>query len=300
MKTNNVNMRVMQNQISNMRTELKKDMDTTLSRQNNAFKNELRNELTNDIKNMIEMRQFFFKLKYRFRFSFLPNNTVANPRGDLKPITTRSGISYDGPLIPPPFSPLPKVVEREPELTKDTVQPSTENIQPPVVQIQAPIDEPIVAPKPKPFIPYPSRANKQKLHEKDDNLASKFVEIFRNYHFELSFVDASSTYAEKIASKFKKGVMLQEVLGFLIDRTSGKPTPSLDLTLSTSFPSLTPFEGGDFILEEIKACLTNDSIPPGIDDADFDPEGDLLLLEKLLNDDPSSPLPPKELNFKEL
>ncbi|GKA55664.1 reverse transcriptase domain-containing protein [Tanacetum coccineum] len=66
------------------------------------------------------------------------------------------------------------------------------------------------------------------------------------------------------------------------------------------FPSLTPFEGGDFILEEIKACLTNDSIPPGIDDADFDPEGDLLLLEKLLNDDPSSPLPPKELHFEEL
>ncbi|GJT45639.1 reverse transcriptase domain-containing protein [Tanacetum coccineum] len=56
----------------------------------------------------------------------------------------------------------------------------------------------------------------------------------------------------------------------------------------------------DFILEEIKACLTNDSIPPGIDDDDFDPEGDLLLLEKLLNDDPSSPLPPKELHVEEL
>ncbi|GJW10077.1 hypothetical protein Tco_1575904 [Tanacetum coccineum] len=74
-------------------------------------------------------------------------------------------------------------VEREPEVTKDTVQPSTENIQPPVVQIQAPIDEPVVAPKPKPSIPYPSRANKQKLREKDDNLASKFVEIFRELHF---------------------------------------------------------------------------------------------------------------------
>ncbi|GKD28148.1 hypothetical protein Tco_1234362, partial [Tanacetum coccineum] len=77
-------------------------------------------------------------------------------------------------------------------------------------------------------------------------------------------------------------------------------TPSLDPILSTSFRSLTPFEGGDFILEEIKACLTNDSIPPGINDADFDPEGDLLLLEKLLNDDPSSPLPSKELHFEEI
>ncbi|GJX38617.1 reverse transcriptase domain-containing protein [Tanacetum coccineum] len=43
MKANNVNMRVMQNQISNMRMELKKEMDTTLTRQNNAFKNELKN-----------------------------------------------------------------------------------------------------------------------------------------------------------------------------------------------------------------------------------------------------------------
>ncbi|GJX82686.1 hypothetical protein Tco_0332167 [Tanacetum coccineum] len=92
----------------------------------------------------------------------------------------------------------------------------------------------------------------------------------------------------------------QEVLGFSDSSTSGNPTPSLDPILSTSSPSLTPFEGGGFILEEIEACLTNDSIPPGIDDADFDPEGDLLLLEKLLNDDPSSPLPPKELHVEEL
>ncbi|GJX73507.1 reverse transcriptase domain-containing protein [Tanacetum coccineum] len=77
----------------------------------------------------------------------------------------------------------------------------------------------------------------------------------------------------------------------------------IDITypiITTSFPSLTPFEGGDFVLEEIEACLINDSIPTGIDDADFDPEGDILLPEKLLNDDPSSPLPPKELNFEEL
>ncbi|GJZ60304.1 hypothetical protein Tco_0616120 [Tanacetum coccineum] len=69
---------------------------------------------------------------------------------------------------------------------------------------------------------------------------------------------------------------------------------------ASSSPSFTPFEGGDFILEEIETCLSSDSIPPGIDDSDFDPKGDIRLLEKLLNDDPSSPLPPKELNFEEL
>ncbi|GJX91590.1 hypothetical protein Tco_0344916 [Tanacetum coccineum] len=120
----------------------------------------------------------------------LPSNTIANPRGDLKPITIRSGVYYDGPPIPPPFSSLPKVVERVPEVTKDTVQPSTENIQPPVVQTQVLIDESVVTTKPKPTIPHPSRVNKQKLREKDDKLALKFLEIFRKLHFELSFADA--------------------------------------------------------------------------------------------------------------
>ncbi|GJT52177.1 hypothetical protein Tco_0978334 [Tanacetum coccineum] len=66
--------------------------------------------------------------------------------------------SWDGPPIPPPFSSSPKVVEREPEVTKDPVQPSTEKVQP-----QAPTSEPVSAPKPKPDLPYPSRLNNQKL-----------------------------------------------------------------------------------------------------------------------------------------
>ncbi|GJY01324.1 hypothetical protein Tco_0359476 [Tanacetum coccineum] len=149
----------------------------------------------------------------------LPSNTVANPRGDLKAITTRSGISYDGPPILPPSFYLPKVAEREPEVTKDTVQPSTENIQPLVVQIQAPIDESVVAPKPKSSIPYPSRANKQKLREKDDLLASKFVEIFRELHFELSFADAL-LHMPKFATMFKSLLNNKEKLFELATTTS--------------------------------------------------------------------------------
>ncbi|GJR70191.1 reverse transcriptase domain-containing protein [Tanacetum coccineum] len=133
----------------------------------------------------------------------LPSNTVANPRSDLKAITTRSGVSYDGPQVPPPPSSLPKVVEHEPEVTKDTVQPSTENIQPPVAQTQTQIDEPVVAPKAKPTIPYPSRINKEKLREKDDLLALKFMEIFQNLHFELSFADAL-LHMPKFAPMFRK------------------------------------------------------------------------------------------------
>ncbi|GKD15745.1 reverse transcriptase domain-containing protein [Tanacetum coccineum] len=129
----------------------------------------------------------------------LPSNTIANPKGDVKAITTRSGVSYNGPQTSSP----PKGTENEPEVTKDMVQPSTKNIQPLVVQTNDQIGEPVVVPKTKPTLPYPSRANKEKFREKDDLLASKFMEIFRNLHFELSFADAL-LHMPKFAPMFRK------------------------------------------------------------------------------------------------
>nr|GEW93166.1 DNA-directed DNA polymerase [Tanacetum cinerariifolium] len=94
---------------------------------------------------------------------------------------------------------------------------------------------------------------------------------------------------------------VQEVLGFSDTSKSGNPTPISDPIIALSSSSLTLFEGGDFILEEIKACLTSKSIPPGINDTKLDLEGDIHLLKELLNNDPSlSPLPPKELNVEEI
>ncbi|GKE02129.1 reverse transcriptase domain-containing protein, partial [Tanacetum coccineum] len=143
------------------------------------------------------------------------SNTLANPRGDVKAITTRSGVSYDGPTIPPTLSPLPKKVERETEATKDKVQTtsseSTAQVQPPVVQI--PISEPKVAPKPnpKPSIPYPSRHNNQKLREKANNQMLKFLQIFQRLHFDISFADAF-LHMLKFASTFKSLLSNKEKL----------------------------------------------------------------------------------------
>ncbi|GJZ76366.1 hypothetical protein Tco_0641038 [Tanacetum coccineum] len=68
----------------------------------------------------------------------LPSKTITNPKVDLKGITTRSGVAYQGPTIPTTSSP-PKVVERETEVTKDTMLPtnngSTKDVQPLVVQV---------------------------------------------------------------------------------------------------------------------------------------------------------------------
>ncbi|GJU84423.1 reverse transcriptase domain-containing protein [Tanacetum coccineum] len=416
------------NQTSNMKKELRDDM----SQQNQELKN---------------MMTSFLQINTASSSGSgsLPSNTVVNPR------------------------------EREPEVTKDTVQLSTKNIQLLVVQTQALIDEPVVSPKPKPSIPYPLRSKKQKLHEKDDNLASKFVEIFRELHFELNFVDAL-LHMSKFASMFKSllnnkeklfdlaktpvnencsAVILnklpeklgdpgkflipcdfleiveclalsdlgasiklmplsiwkklslpkltptrmilevadrsttspsgiaedvfvklgkfhfsadfivvdyvvdprvplilgrpflrtaralidvyskelslrvddeaitfkvgqssrysyndvesvnridvidvsceeyaQELLGFLDNSTSGNPTPSSDPIIASSSPSFIPFEGGDFILEEIETFLPTTDELSNLDDDYYDTKGDILYLEKFLNEDPSTNLPP--------
>ncbi|GKE45624.1 hypothetical protein Tco_1472908 [Tanacetum coccineum] len=131
----------------------------------------------------------------------LPSNTIANPKVDLKGITTRSGVAYQGPTIPTTSSPT-KVVERETEVTKDTVSPtnngSTKDVQPPVVQVQSqvPNSEPAVdpvsalMPNPKPSIPYPSRRNDEKRREKANDQVEKFYEIFQDMSFEISLADA--------------------------------------------------------------------------------------------------------------
>nr|GEY78985.1 reverse transcriptase domain-containing protein [Tanacetum cinerariifolium] len=105
---------------------------------------------------------------------------------EAKAITTRSGMSYKEPPIPPPG-----VEQQEPtEETTDTELPSTEDIQPLSVQVQVqekePIEKPfIVIPKAKANLLYLSRLAKEKLREKANILAAKFMEIFCNLHFEL-------------------------------------------------------------------------------------------------------------------
>nr|GEX54520.1 reverse transcriptase domain-containing protein [Tanacetum cinerariifolium] len=359
----------------------------------------------------------------------LPSNTIPNPKGEMKAITTRSGVAYEGPSIPTPKKTLPK-----------------------------------------PNIPYPSRLNDQKLREKATNQMEKFFQIFQDFHFDISFMDAlllmpkfASTIKSLLTNKDKlfelakiplnencssmllkklpeklgdpgkflilcdflgmdvchaladigasinlmplsiwkklslpeltptrmileladrsithpKGVAedvfvkvgkfhfptdfvvvdfeadprvplilgrsflrtgralidvyeeeitlwvnkevvtfnlnqttrysstyddlsvnqidiidvareeyAQEILGFSSNSSGGNPTLTFEPILSDSSLSLTPFEGSDFILEEIDAYLKNESVSPEIDHADCDPKGDICLIKKLLNNDP--------------
>nr|GFA42895.1 reverse transcriptase domain-containing protein [Tanacetum cinerariifolium] len=129
----------------------------------------------------IRMNRFEKSLNDMKFFSLLPLHQSRQSR--------KSGMTYKEPPIPPPG-----VEEQEPiEETTDTELLSTEDIQPLLVQVQGdkPVKEPsVVIPKAKANLPYPSRLAKEKIREKDDILAAKFMEIFCDLHFKLSFVDA--------------------------------------------------------------------------------------------------------------
>nr|GEY80592.1 uncharacterized mitochondrial protein AtMg00810-like [Tanacetum cinerariifolium] len=244
--------------------------------------------------------------------------------GGHKAITTQSGVILAGLSISSPHS---KEVDREPEtitdqeltrssnnvpplvvqpspvstsfstitsskvseVTKDTEQSSTKNIQPSVVHNQVPIDELVVAPKPKPTIPYPSGANKQKLSEKDDMLALKFLEIFRNLHFELSFADAL-LHMPKFALMFKSRLNNKEKLFDLAQLRTGRALIDVygeELTLRVDDEAIT-----------FSTFLQTSDELSDLDDDYYNTKGDILYLEKLLNEDPSPNLPsPSHLEY---
>nr|GFA85217.1 reverse transcriptase domain-containing protein [Tanacetum cinerariifolium] len=104
----------------------------------------------------------------------LPGNTVTNPKEDLKGITTRSGVAYNGPTIPTPA----------------------------------------LMPNLKPSIPYPSRRDNERRREQANEQIEKYYEIFKDMSFEISFTDAlilmpkfASTLKALIGSKEKLSKM---------------------------------------------------------------------------------------------
>nr|GFC04320.1 reverse transcriptase domain-containing protein [Tanacetum cinerariifolium] len=121
----------------------------------------LRRNLNNDMRSILGS---FFQ-NQASTSGTLPSNIVPNPKGEMKAVTTRSGLAYEGPPIPT-NSPLEKVVKRETEESTNKEHPNCQgsiaHIQPPVVPISSPEPD-VPKTQPKPNIPYPSRLNDQKL-----------------------------------------------------------------------------------------------------------------------------------------
>nr|GEX14246.1 hypothetical protein [Tanacetum cinerariifolium] len=263
----------------------------------------------------------------------LPSNTIANPRSDLKAISTRSGVSYDGPKIPPLTSFLSKVVENEPEATKDT-------------PITSPIFEPAIAPvcaskpNPKTSIPYPSSfadalilmpkfasshkaliGNKVKLSEMALTSLNEhcFVVLVKKLPkklgdpgkflipcdfpgmaecLALADLDASinlmpfSVWKRLYLPVLTPTCMTLELADHSISRPIGVAE---DVDVKRSFLKT----GRDLndVFEEVDAFLAIEDDPTSTKFSQpyLDPEGDILLLEAFLKDDPSPP--PSQGNY---
>ncbi|GJX03382.1 reverse transcriptase domain-containing protein [Tanacetum coccineum] len=150
---------------------------------------------TNELKNM--MASFFqMNTASSLGSGSLPGNTIANPKGELKAITTRSGLVLDGSSVPmpPPFI-NPEEDERaeetltDPELAEYTIKvppPLFQKAKPPllrnyVVHQRDPLN---------PNIPYPLRINKEKQQDNDEIQIHKFWQMFKQLHINISLADA--------------------------------------------------------------------------------------------------------------
>ncbi|GJS34471.1 reverse transcriptase domain-containing protein [Tanacetum coccineum] len=201
-RTNDQMMRNMQNQINSLKGDLKNEIQNTIKSQQAVMMNQ-QTTFQNNLQNMI---CGLFQ-RQASTSGTLPSNTIPNPKGEMKAITTRSGVAYEGPSIPTNPSPK-KVVERETEETTEkkqsNFQGSTAQTPPPVTLISipepdvpktlpktTPIPEPDV-PKslPKPNIPYPSQLNQENFHEKALYQKEKIFQMFQDLRFDISFADA--------------------------------------------------------------------------------------------------------------
>ncbi|GKE84592.1 reverse transcriptase domain-containing protein, partial [Tanacetum coccineum] len=190
----------------------------------------------------------------------LPGNTITNPKEDLKGITTRSGVAYQRPTS----SSSPKVMNRDTEVTKDTMLPtnngSTEDVQPPVIQVQSqnPTSEPVVDPVSAPMpnqqtsIPFPSRRNDERRREKANDQIEKFYEIFRDLSFEISFTDALTL----MPSETKRNLSLPEL------------TPTC-MTLELADRSITEPIG---IAKDVRLMVGKFQFPADFVVVDFEPD----------------------------
>ncbi|GJU05584.1 reverse transcriptase domain-containing protein [Tanacetum coccineum] len=175
--------------LKNLKNEIQntiKSQQAVMMNQQTTFQNNLQNMICRLFQNQAST------------LGTLPSNTIPNPKGEMKAITTRSGVAYEGPLIPTNPS-LKELVERETEETTDKEQThfqgSTAQIPPPVIPISIlESDIPKILPKttpilesdipknlPKPNIPYPSRCDDQKSRDKASNQMEKSSKSFKIY-----------------------------------------------------------------------------------------------------------------------
>nr|GEZ96841.1 hypothetical protein [Tanacetum cinerariifolium] len=160
-RMNEASMKAMQTQINNVKNELRNETK-------NSIQASMSNQ-TNELKNM--MASFFqMNIASTSGLGHLPSNTIVNPKGELKAITTRRGIVLDVPFVP---IPLPFINPEEDERVEETL-----------------MDQDLAEDPLHHNITYPSRMLKQKQQEKNEVQIHKFWQMFKQLHINITLADA--------------------------------------------------------------------------------------------------------------
>nr|GEY45229.1 reverse transcriptase domain-containing protein [Tanacetum cinerariifolium] len=238
------------------------------------------------------------------RSGTLPSNTITNPKEDLKGITTQSGIAYQGPTIPA----TSKVVKQGTELTKDQVQtPSSQRLILSKLTltcmtlefVDRSVSKPIGIAKdvsvkvgvfhfPADFVVVDFELDPRVLLILERCFLKTGRDLIDVHKGERTLLDVIDLACEEYS---------QEVFGFSEVTASGNPTPYDHPIVSTTSPTITPFGDSDFLLfEEANTFLGLEDDPNSskINPFYYDLEGDILLLEAILNSEPLPLLPNHE------
>nr|GEZ04543.1 reverse transcriptase domain-containing protein [Tanacetum cinerariifolium] len=249
----------------------------------------------------------------------LPSNTIANPRSNLKAITTRS----DALILMPKFaSTLKALIGNKEKLSEMARTPLNEHCSTLLLKkLPKKLGDPgkflipcdflgmdeclalvdlgasinlmplsmwkILSP-PELTLTYFDADPRVPLILKRSFLKTEraLIDVFEDNYNDNSInrIDAIEMACEEYS---------QEVLWFFDMIASGNHTPYYDPVVSTTSPTLTPFGNSDFLLEEVDAflALEDDPTSPEVDQSYLDSESDILLLKAFLNDDPSLPSP---------
>nr|GEX64057.1 reverse transcriptase domain-containing protein [Tanacetum cinerariifolium] len=229
-----------------------------------------------------------FTLVFRFkdRVKSLEDNFSELMRTNQSPeavsnipaITTRSGVAYEGPSIPPTSSSLLKKVEREPEVTREKVQTtnlrSTAHVQPLKLSLPDLTPTRMTLELATRSIAYPAGITKD-----------VFVQVGK-FKFPTEFVVVDYDVDPRVPLILGRPFLrtAHALVNKLNHPSSGSTTP-----LSNSSPNLTHFETSDSLLEEFADELALlDPFPSGNKDDNFDFKADHRKIEYLLNQDPST------------
>nr|GEU30267.1 hypothetical protein [Tanacetum cinerariifolium] len=199
-RMNDVSMKAMQNQIdmvkNMLRNEMKTSIQTSLSNQTNEIKNIMASLLQMNTASTSGSRS-------------LPGNTVANPKGKLKAITTCSGLITDGPTV---HTPPKSITIEEDECVEETytdpdLAEYTIKVPPPHIQKYKPLVQRNFVLHTKdsllPNIPYPSRMLKQKQQKKDEIQIQKFWHMFKQLYLNITLAEASRSSLKKLPEKLR-------------------------------------------------------------------------------------------------